>query len=83
VLGEGKETLGTTVLDPEPDVILPMPEDSPWPFLTTLAMSAGFRRAAAALAVAGARLRHGDADRVDHLALAARRAGAEARLVHG
>jgi cytochrome c oxidase subunit 1/cytochrome c oxidase subunit I+III len=42
VLDEGKETIATTVLDAEPDVILPMPEDSPAPFLTTLAMTAGF-----------------------------------------
>ena len=42
MLDEGKETIATTVLDAEPDVILPMPEDSPWPFLTTLAMTAGF-----------------------------------------
>jgi cytochrome c oxidase subunit I len=42
VLDHGKETLATTVLDAEPDVILPMPEDSPSPFLTTIAMTAGF-----------------------------------------
>jgi cytochrome c oxidase subunit 1/cytochrome c oxidase subunit I+III len=30
------------MLDAEPAVILKMPGDSPWPFLLTLAMSAGF-----------------------------------------
>lgn len=42
VLDQGKETLATTILDAEPDLILEMPEDSPWPFITTLAMAAGF-----------------------------------------
>jgi cytochrome c oxidase subunit I len=42
VLDEGKETIATTVLDAEPDVILKMPDDSPMPFLTTVAMTAGF-----------------------------------------
>jgi cytochrome c oxidase subunit 1/cytochrome c oxidase subunit I+III len=42
VLDHGKETLATTVIDAEPDVILKMPEDSPWPFILTLAMSALF-----------------------------------------
>ena len=42
VLDDGKETVATTVLDADPDLILKMPEDSLWPFLTTLAMSAGF-----------------------------------------
>ena len=42
VLEDGKETIATTVLDAEPDVILKMPEDTPMPFLTTLAMAAGF-----------------------------------------
>jgi cytochrome c oxidase subunit I len=41
-LDDGKEIIGTTVLDAQPDVILKMPEDSPAPFLTTLAMTAGF-----------------------------------------
>jgi cytochrome c oxidase subunit 1/cytochrome c oxidase subunit I+III len=42
VLDHGKETLGTTVLDALPDVILKMPGDSLWPFLTTVAMSGFF-----------------------------------------
>jgi cytochrome c oxidase subunit 1/cytochrome c oxidase subunit I+III len=42
VLDHGKEALATTVLDAEPDVILKMPDDSPWPFILTVAMSAGF-----------------------------------------
>jgi cytochrome c oxidase subunit 1/cytochrome c oxidase subunit I+III len=42
VLDHGKETLATTVLDAMPDIILEMPEDSPWPFVTTLCMSAFF-----------------------------------------
>ncbi|HVW93763.1 MAG TPA: cytochrome c oxidase subunit I [Devosia sp.] len=42
VLDDGKETLATTVLDAEPDIILKMPEDSPWPFITALVMCALF-----------------------------------------
>jgi cytochrome c oxidase subunit I len=38
VLDNGKETLATTVIDAEPDVILKMPDDSPWPFITTIVM---------------------------------------------
>ena len=38
VLDDGKETLATTVIDAEPDVILKMPDDSPWPFITTIVM---------------------------------------------
>ena len=41
-LDHGKEALGTTVLDAVPDAILKMPDDSPAPFIVTLAMSAGF-----------------------------------------
>lgn len=41
-LDEEKETLATTIVDGIPDVILKMPEDSPWPFLTTIVMSAFF-----------------------------------------
>jgi cytochrome c oxidase subunit 1/cytochrome c oxidase subunit I+III len=41
-LDHGKEALATTPLDAEPDAILRMPEDSPWPFLLTAAMSIGF-----------------------------------------
>ena len=42
LLAEGKETIGTTPLDAQPDVILKMPEDSFAPFMLTLAMSAFF-----------------------------------------
>ena len=42
VLDDGKETIATTALDAEPDLILKMPGDSAWPFLTTLAMTAAF-----------------------------------------
>ena len=42
VLDQGKEALATTVLDAEPDVISKMPQDSPWPFFLTLAMSVAF-----------------------------------------
>ena len=41
-LDDGKETIGTTVLDADPDVILKMPDDSLWPLLTTVTMTAGF-----------------------------------------
>jgi cytochrome c oxidase subunit 1/cytochrome c oxidase subunit I+III len=41
-LDHGKEALGTTVLDAVPDAILKMPDDTPAPFIVTLAMSAGF-----------------------------------------
>jgi cytochrome c oxidase subunit 1/cytochrome c oxidase subunit I+III len=42
VLEEGKETIATSALDGEPDLILKMPHDSFTPFLLTLAMSLGF-----------------------------------------
>jgi cytochrome c oxidase subunit 1/cytochrome c oxidase subunit I+III len=42
VLDDGKETLATTVIDAEPDAILKMPEDSPWPFITTVIMAVLF-----------------------------------------
>jgi cytochrome c oxidase subunit I len=42
VLDDGKETMLTTVLDAEPDIIAKMPEDSLWPLLTTAAMAVGF-----------------------------------------
>jgi cytochrome c oxidase subunit 1/cytochrome c oxidase subunit I+III len=42
VLDQGRETLGTTLLDAEPDVILRMPGDSWLPLLLALAMSALF-----------------------------------------
>ena len=42
VLDHGKETLGTTVLDALPDVILKMPSNSLWPVLTAVAMSGFF-----------------------------------------
>ena len=42
VLDQGKEALATTALDAVPDAILKMPDDSPAPFVVTLAMSVGF-----------------------------------------
>jgi cytochrome c oxidase subunit 1/cytochrome c oxidase subunit I+III len=42
VLDIGKQTLATSVIDAEPDLILLMPEDDPWPFIVTLAMALGF-----------------------------------------
>ena len=41
-LDKGKEALATTALDAIPDAILKMPDDSPAPFIVTLAMSVGF-----------------------------------------
>ncbi|MBE7940903.1 cytochrome c oxidase subunit I, partial [Ramlibacter aquaticus] len=38
LLDHGRETLGTTALDAEPDVILRMPGDSPAPLLLTLSL---------------------------------------------
>jgi cytochrome c oxidase subunit I len=42
VLDAGRETLATTPLDGDPDLILKMPEDSYAPLLLTLGMAAGF-----------------------------------------
>jgi len=42
VLDEGRETMGTTALDAEPDVILRMPSDSYVPLAFALAMSVSF-----------------------------------------
>ncbi len=42
VLDHGKETIATSALDGEPDVILKMPEDSHAPLLLTIAMSVLF-----------------------------------------
>lgn len=42
VLDQGKETLGTTMLDAVPDVIVKMPEDSLAPLLLSLALAALF-----------------------------------------
>ena len=42
VLDNGKETIATTVVDGEPDIILRMPDDSIWPFFVTVVMTAGF-----------------------------------------
>jgi len=42
VLDIGRETIGTTVLDAEPDVILKMPGDSYLPLLVAVAMTAVF-----------------------------------------
>jgi cytochrome c oxidase subunit 1/cytochrome c oxidase subunit I+III len=39
LLDHGRETVGTTALDGEPDVILRMPGDSYLPFLCTVAMT--------------------------------------------
>ena len=41
-LDRGKEALATTALDAIPDAILKMPDDTPAPFIVTLAMSADF-----------------------------------------
>ncbi|SMC91305.1 cytochrome c oxidase subunit 1/cytochrome c oxidase subunit I+III [Fulvimarina manganoxydans] len=42
ILDDGKEMLATSVIDAAPRAILKMPEDDPWPFLVTLAMTLGF-----------------------------------------
>jgi cytochrome c oxidase subunit 1/cytochrome c oxidase subunit I+III len=42
LLDDGRETVGTTPLDAEPDVILRMPGDSPAPLLLTLALCGAF-----------------------------------------
>ncbi|QAY96388.1 cytochrome c oxidase subunit I [Methylovirgula ligni] len=42
ILDHARETIGTTALDSEPDVILKMPFDSPAPFVLTLGISAVF-----------------------------------------
>lgn len=42
ILDYDRETIGTTMLDSEPDVILKMPFDSPAPFILTLGVSAIF-----------------------------------------
>jgi hypothetical protein len=42
VLDHGKETLGTTMLDAVPDVIVKMPDDSLAPLLLSLALAALF-----------------------------------------
>jgi cytochrome c oxidase subunit I len=42
LLMEGKETIGTTALDAEPDIILKMPEDTTIPFFLALFLSLGF-----------------------------------------
>lgn len=39
---EHHETLGTTLLDAQPETILPMPEDSIWPLLVSLAIAVLF-----------------------------------------
>jgi cytochrome c oxidase subunit 1/cytochrome c oxidase subunit I+III len=45
LLDHGRETIGTTALDAEPDVILRMPGDSPAPLLLTLALTGLFAAA--------------------------------------
>src|SRR5581483_2032658 len=42
LLNQGRETLGTTALDAEPDVILKMPQDTYIPLLLTIAMTVLF-----------------------------------------
>ena len=42
VLDQGRETVGTTVLDAEPQVILRMPGDSPAPLLLAIALAGAF-----------------------------------------
>jgi len=42
VLDDGKETIATSVIDAEPDLILRMPEDNMAPFFTTLSLSVLF-----------------------------------------
>jgi len=42
LLDHGRETLATSVLDAEPDAVLQMPADSPWPLLLALALAALF-----------------------------------------
>jgi cytochrome c oxidase subunit I+III len=59
VFEEGHETPATTTLDAEPDEILDMPSDSPWPILVALALAGVFamlltQHVIAALVFAGA-----------------------------
>jgi cytochrome c oxidase subunit 1/cytochrome c oxidase subunit I+III len=42
VLADGHDALSTTVLDAEPARVLPMPESTLWPLLTTVALSVVF-----------------------------------------
>ncbi len=42
LLDHGRETIGTTPLDSDPELILKMPSDSYAPFILTLGLSAGF-----------------------------------------
>ena len=42
LLDEGRETVGTTILDAEPDVVLRMPGDSPAPLLLAIGLAAIF-----------------------------------------
>ncbi|UIJ74184.1 cytochrome c oxidase subunit I [Aurantimonas sp. HBX-1] len=41
-LDHGKEILATSVIDARPDAVLKMPDDNPWPFVLTLALSVLF-----------------------------------------
>jgi cytochrome c oxidase subunit 1/cytochrome c oxidase subunit I+III len=41
LLDHGRETVGTTVLDADPDVILRMPGDSPAPLLLAIGLAGG------------------------------------------
>ena len=42
LLDDGRETIGTSVLDAEPDVVLRMPGDSPAPLLLALGLAGIF-----------------------------------------
>ena len=42
LLDDGKEMLATSVLDGTPLAVLKMPEDDPWPFIVTVALTVGF-----------------------------------------
>jgi hypothetical protein len=42
VLDDGKETLESTLLDADPQAVLRMPEDSLWPLILALALTALF-----------------------------------------
>jgi cytochrome c oxidase subunit 1/cytochrome c oxidase subunit I+III len=37
-LGGGHNTLCTSLLEAEPEVVVPMPHESPWPLLLTIAL---------------------------------------------
>ena len=41
-LGGGHNTLVTSLLEAEPEVVAPMPHESPWPLLLTVALAGVF-----------------------------------------